>query len=96
MHELESLSVVLALEKSETAKEVIAAAAAEFAVVVAVEDGVLEPCNVEPIPAKHSEDFHHPFLQIPLGSYKAEFPHSTMFSAYPVRFFSVRVEVIPA
>jgi hypothetical protein len=83
---------VLALETSAIVKEVVAAVAGS---VVAVEDGVLGPCNAEPIRAKHLEDFHHPFQQIPLGSYMAESPHSTTFSTYPVRFSSVQVEVIP-
>jgi hypothetical protein len=91
VHELENLSFVLALEKSATAKEVVAAVAES----VAVEDGVLGPCNAEPIRVKHLEDSHHPFQQIPLGSYMAESPQSTTFSTYPVRFSSVQVEVIP-
>lgn len=91
MHELESLSLVLVLEKS--AKEVVAAVVGSA---VAVEDGVLGPCNAEPILVMHLADFPHPFQQIPLESYMAGSPQSTTSSAYLVRFFSAQVEVIPA
>lgn len=60
VYEHESLSLVLALEKSGPVREVIAVAG-----FVAVGDGALEPCNVEPIRAKHWEDYHHPFQQTP-------------------------------
>ena len=90
---LESLSVESAPEKyALVMEEAVAAAAAE---VVAAGDDALEPCNAEPIPSWHLEDFPHPSQQILKESYMEGFLHLRMSVAcLALSFFALVAAIL--
>jgi len=90
---LESLSVESAPEKyALVMEEAVAAAAAE---VVAAGDDALEPCNAEPIPSWHLEDFLRPSQQILKESYMEGFLHLRMSVAcLALSFFALVAAIL--
>ena len=90
---LESLSVESAPEKyALVMEEAVAAAAAE---VVAAGDDALEPCNAEPIPSWHLEDFPRPSQQILKESYMEGFLHLRMSVAcLALSFFALVAAIL--
>lgn len=89
---LESLSVESAPEKYALVMEEAVAAAAE---VVAAGDDALEPCNAEPIPSWHLEDFLRPSQQILKESYMEGFLHLRMSVAcLALSFFALVAAIL--
>ena len=90
---LESLSVESAPEKyALVMEEAVAAAAAEG---VAAGDDALEPCNAEPIPSWHLEDFARPSQQIPKEPYMEGFLHLRMSVAcLALSFFALVAAIL--
>ena len=91
---LESLFVESAPEKYGLVMEeaVAAAAAAEVA---AAGDDALEPCNAEPIPSWHLEDFLRPSQQILKESYMEGFLHLRMSVAcLALSFFALVAAIL--
>jgi hypothetical protein len=88
---LESLSVESAPEKYGLVMEE-AVAAAEVAAAV---DDALEPCNAEPIPSWHLEDFPRPSQQIPKEPYMEGFLHLRMSVAcLALSFFALVAAIL--
>jgi len=90
---LESLFVESAPEKyGLVMEEAVAAAAAEVA---AAGDDALEPCNAEPIPSWHLEDFLRPSQQILKESYMEGFLHLRMSVAcLALSFFALVAAIL--